>query len=266
MAILRRFGGFLGKTALVSLIPAFSGGFMLYRCAVLFFCLFFCASAFPQGGGTIMCDPSMTSVPAWIAPGRPHIVEQLPCGRIVSVVGLGTFSGAPGYSSRPREYARIQLGDKEAYVDARYIALTETPPKQEVKKSKEIPPAKQRSAEEEEQKKWNVITKDQVRLRNEVLLKPVYLNGPRTFTATMSNSSEHPVSHLLLLVRLYECTDTPKADHSNCEIIGEAKPVIEASVPPGQTRRIMGSPLFEATPRVKGKFTWGYEVLGVRVE
>ena len=108
---------------------------MQYRCAVVFLCLLFCASAFPQSGGTIRCDPaSMTSVPAWIAPGMPHVVQQLPCGQIVKVIGLGTFSDSPGYSSRPREYAKIQLDEKEAYVDVRYIALTETPPKQEVKR------------------------------------------------------------------------------------------------------------------------------------
>ena len=240
---------------------------MQYRCAVLFWCLLFCASAFPQSGGTILCDPaSMTSVPAWIAPGRPHVVQQLPCGRIVTVIGLGTFSDSPGYSSRPREYAKIQLDDKEAYVDARYIALTEAPPKLEVKKTKEVAPEKQGSQEKEEQKKWGILTKDHVKLRDEVLLKPVYLNGPRTFSATVINGSEFPVSHLLLLVRLYDCTDKPKGDYSNCDIIGEAKPVIGASIPPHQTRRVMGSPLFEATPRVRGTFAWGYEILGVRVE
>ena len=121
-------------------IQAFAGGFMQYRCAVFFFCLLFCVPAFPQGGGTILCDPSMASVPAWIAPGRPHVVEQLPCGQIVKVIGLGTFSDAPGYSSRPREYAKIQLDDKEAYVDAKYIALSETLPRPAVKKSKDVAP------------------------------------------------------------------------------------------------------------------------------
>ena len=240
---------------------------MQYRFSVLSFCLLFCVSAFPQSGGTIMCDPSsMTSVPAWIAPGKPHVVEQLPCGRIVSVIGLGSFSGEPGYSSRPREYAKIQLGDREAYVDARYIALTETPPRQEVKKTKDVPAGKQQNEAAEEQKKWSVITKDHVKLRDEALLKPVYINGPRTFSATLSNSSEFPVSQLLLLVRLYDCSGKPKTDYANCEIIGEAKPVIATSVPPGQTRRVMGSPLFESTPRVLGKFAWGYKILGVRVE
>ena len=103
-------------------------------------------------------------------------------------------------------------------------------------------------------------------LRDETLLKPVVINGPRTFTATLSNNSEFPVSHLLLLVRLYDCTGKPNSDYSNCEIIGEAKPVIAASTPSGQTRRVIGSPLFEATPRVRGKFAWGYTILGVRVE
>jgi len=240
---------------------------MQYRREVLFSCLLFCTSAFPQSGGTILCNPpSMTSVPAWIAPGMPHVVEQLQCGQIVKVIGLGSFSDSSGYSSRPRKYAKIQLEDGEAYVDARYIALTETPPKLEGKKIKEAAPEKQGSQEKEEQKKWEIISKDQVTIRDEVLLKPVYLNGPRTFSATVGNNSKFPVSNLLLLMRLYDCTDKPKGDYSNCEIIGEARPVIGASIPPGQTRRVMGSPQFDATPRVRGKFAWGYEILGVRAE
>jgi|WetSurMetagenome_2_1015567.scaffolds.fasta_scaffold172169_2 hypothetical protein len=263
---MHRFGAqFMGKP--LRFFQACLGGFMQYRCEVLFLCLLFCASAFPQSGGTVLCNPaSMTSVPAWIAPGMPHVVEQLPCGKIVKVIGLGPYSDSPGYSSRPRNYAKIQLDDGEAYVDARYIALTETPPKLEVKKTKEAAPEKQGSQESEEQKKWGILTKNQVKFRDEVLLKPVYMNGPRTFSATVSNSSEFPVSNLLLLIRLYDCSDKPKGDYSNCEIIGEAKPVIGASIPPGQTRRVMGSPQFDATPRVRGTFAWGYEILGVRVE
>ena len=240
---------------------------MQYRSEVLFLCLLFCASAFPQSGGTILCNSaSMTSVPAWIAPGMPHVVEQLPCGKTVKVISLGPFSNSPGYSSRPQKYAKIQLDDREAYVDARYIALTEAQPSLDVKTIKEVAPEKQGSQEKEEQKKWGIIRKEHVKIRDEVLLKPVYMNGPRTFSATVSNSSRFPVSNLLLLMRLYDCTDKPKGDYSNCEIIGEARSVIEASIPPGQTRRIMGSPQFDATPRVRGRFTWGYEILGVRVE
>lgn len=47
---------------------------------------------------------------------------------------------------------------------------------------------------------------------------------------------------------------------------GKIVKVIGASIPPGQTRRVIGSPQFDATPRVRGTFAWGYEILGVRVE
>ncbi len=240
---------------------------MKHRYEFIFFCLFFCVSAFPQSDGIIQCQPgSEISVPAWIAPGRPHVVAQLPCGQAVHVIDRGHFFAVSGYSSRPREYAKIQIEDKVAFVDAGYVSLSATPQRLMAKESKNFVAQKQNTAEMEEQKKWSILTRDDVRLRDEILLKPMYVHGPRTFSATLSNNSELPVSHLQLLVRLYDCSDRPKSDYSNCDIIGEAKPLVPASVPPGQTRRVMGSPLFEATPRVRGTFAWGYKVLGVRVE
>jgi hypothetical protein len=239
---------------------------MRFRFVALTLFLLVCVSAFPQNGGTILCDPTMTSVPAWIAPGMPYVVRQLPCGQIVSVLGMGSFSGGIGYSSRPPEYAKIQLDDREAYVDARYIALTETQPRPAEQQGKETPPQKQGDKSDEEQKKWGIVTKDQIKVHDEALRKPAYLHGPRTFLASVSNNSELPVSQILLLVRLFDCNGKANSDFSNCEIIGEAKPVIETSIPPGQTRRVTGSPLFDATPRVRGTFSWGYKVLGVKVE
>jgi hypothetical protein len=89
--LMRRFGVRFMETP-PRFLQDYPGGFMQYRCAVLFLCLFFCASASPQSGGNILCDPaSMTSVPAWIEPGMPHVVQQLPCGQIVKVTGLELF-------------------------------------------------------------------------------------------------------------------------------------------------------------------------------
>lgn len=121
--------------------------------AFLVFGLAFCASAFSQDRGTIQCDPgSMTLVPAWIAPGRPHVVEHLNCGQMVSVVDVGSFLSASQYSSRPPEYVKILIGEKEAYVDARYVKLLGSKEPLKVSKAGQ-PPARQNLQEEEEQKK-----------------------------------------------------------------------------------------------------------------
>ena len=240
---------------------------MQRSCVVLVFGLIFCASAFPQDSGTIQCDPgSTTSVPAWVAPGRPQVVEQLSCGQMVSVIGRGSFFTVSEYSSRPLEYVKIQIAEKVAYVDAKYVRLSETQERLRVNRAENVAAERQSAGDDEEQKKWNLITKDNVKLRDEMLLNPMYTNGPRTFTATLSNNSEFPLSHLRLLVRLYDCSGKPKSDYSNCEIIGEAKPVVSASVPSGQTRRVTASTLFEATPRVRGTLGWGYWILGIRAE
>lgn len=240
---------------------------MQHSCALLFFCLFFCASAFPQNSGTIQCDPgSMTSVPAWVVPGLPQVVEQLSCGQMVSVLGIERTFAVLTYSSHPREFVKIKIAEKVAYVDAKYVLLSGTQERLKVNKGNNVAAEKQSAKEEAEQKKWNLITKDNVKLRDEMLLNPIVINGPRTFAATISNDSEFPVSQLHLLVRLYDCSGKPQSDYANCEIIGEVKPVIPASIPSGQTRSVSASMLFEATPRVKGTCAWGYWILGVRVE
>ena len=240
---------------------------MRHFCSFLFFfSLFFCTSAFSQESGVIRCDDGMKQVPAWSEPGKPWVVEHLSCGQTVSVVDIGSFLAVPQYSSRPSEYAKIQIAEKVAYVDAKYVTLSDINERLSGNKGENFPAGRRSAQEEEEQKKWNLITKDRVKLRDETLLDPIYTNGPRTFTATLSNSSELPVSHLQLLVRLYDCSGKPESDYSNCEIIGEVKPVAPASVPPGQTRRVMASMLFEATPQVRGTSAWSYRILGVRVE
>lgn len=237
-------------------------------CAFLFFCLFFSASAFSQGSGTIQCDPGSTApVPAYAAPGRPHVVQQLSCGQIVSVVGTGRFYAPSQYSERPREYVKIQIGENTAYVDAKNVKLSETKEPLMVKKVETVAAEKQNAGDGEERKKWNLITKDNLTLRDEMLLNPIVTNGPRTFSALISNNSEFTVSHLRLFTRLYDCSGKPKRDYSNCEIIGEVEPaVIPASIPSGQTRRVTAPMRFEATPRAKGTLSWGYWILGIRAE
>jgi hypothetical protein len=235
--------------------------------AFLFFCLFSCAPAFPQASGIIDCSSgSMTSVPAWIAPGIPQVVDQLSCGQMVSVIGKGSFYTESQYSSRPSEYVKIQIADKVAYVDAQYVKILETQARAKVTKDDNVPSESTSPKEEEEQEKWNVIPKDDVKLREEKLLNPMYAGGPSTFTALLSNNSKFPISHLRLLVRLYDCSGKPKSDYSNCEIIGEVNPVVPAFIPAGQTRRFKALMPFEATPRPRGYFAWGYRVLGVRAE
>jgi hypothetical protein len=81
---------------------------------VLFFCLIFSASAFPQDRGVIQCSPAFDQVPAWTAPGGPYLVGYLSCDQMVSVTGLD------------RGYVRIQLGGHVAYVEAKYVRMTPT--------------------------------------------------------------------------------------------------------------------------------------------
>jgi hypothetical protein len=236
-------------------------------CKFLFFGLFFCASAFSQEIGIIQCDSEeMTSVPAWMAPGKPQVIEQLSCGQMVSVIDVGSYVAPAQYSSRPSRYAQIQIGESVAYVDAKYVKIPESQEGLKVIRDQNMAAARVPTKEEEEQKKWDLIKKDEISFRDEKLLDPMYAGGPRTFTATLSNKSSFAVSHLRLLVRLYDCSGRPDSDYSNCEIIGEVRPVISAPVPAGQTREIVSSMLFEATPRVKGRFAWGYNILGVRGE
>jgi hypothetical protein len=185
---------------------------------------------------------------------------------MVSVLGVESFVGGHQYSSRPQQYVKIQLADQTAYVDSNNVRLSKSQEPLRVNPSQNGAANKQDVLGDEEQKRWNVLTKDNVTLRDEALLNPKYKNGPRTFTANISNNSSFPVSHLQLLVRLYDCEGKPKGDASNCEIIGEVKPITAISVPSGQTRLLTAKAPFEATPRPKGKFAWDYKILGVRVE
>jgi hypothetical protein len=240
---------------------------MQHFCKFLLFCLLFCASAFSQEIGIVQCDSEkMTSVPAWVSPGKPQVIEQLSCDQIVSVIGKGRYLTASQYSSRPSKYVQIEIGDSVGYVDACYIKTIDSQEGLKVVRNESVAAEKPNTREEEEQKKWNLIAKGDVQLRDESLLKPMYQNGPRTFTATLNNRSGYPVSHLRMLVRLYDCSGRPDSNYSNCEIIGEVKPVVSAPVPAGQTRKIISSMMFEATPRVRGRFAWGYSILGVRAE
>jgi hypothetical protein len=233
----------------------------------IFFWMLFCASAFTQEIGIIQCDSDdMTSVPAWVAPGRPQVVEQLSCGQMVSITGRENTIAIEPYSSSPREYVQIEIGDNVAYVETGYIRIADSNEGLSIGKAKKVAPTKSSAGEEAEQMRWDLIPKERVKLRDEKLGEPLYLNGPRTFTATLSNSGAFPVSHLRMLVRLYDCSGKPAGNYSNCEIIGEVQPVISTPVPSGQTRKVTAMMQFDATPHVSGTFAWGYNILGVRAE
>jgi hypothetical protein len=82
--------------------------------AVLLFS-FLVPSLFPEERAMIQCDPGFTGhIPAWVAPGRPYVVEQLNCGDIVSAVSVE--SG----------YVKIDIGKRFAYVDAKYVRWAQT--------------------------------------------------------------------------------------------------------------------------------------------
>ncbi len=229
--------------------------------------MFFCASAFSQDAGIIQCDAeSMTSVPAWIAPGRAQVIAQLSCSQMVSVIGKGSYIAESQYSSRPSEYVQIQLADNVAYVDAANVRLLDSQQGLNVIRDEYTAAEVPSTGEEEEQREWNLITKDDIMLRDEKLTNPLYENGPRTFTAILSNHSDASVSHLRMLVRLYDCSGKPDRQYSNCEIIGEVRPVVSTPIPAGQTRKVVSQMLFQATPSVKGTFAWGYGITGVRAE
>ncbi|MBN1570679.1 MAG: hypothetical protein JXA73_22740 [Acidobacteria bacterium] len=109
---------------------------MQHLSVAVFVCLALCVSAFPQETGTIVCDPGSTlPVPAWTSPGGAHVVEQLSCGQMVSIFGL------------EKGYFRIQIGERFAYVYAKYVRVTQ-PQKQRIiaaeeqaKEGQEPPPA-----------------------------------------------------------------------------------------------------------------------------
>lgn len=243
---------------------------MHYPFSFLFF-LFISASAFPQGIGTIQCDPgSAAPIPAFSAPGKPHVVEQLKCGQTVQILGVEKAHTALAYSLGPQEYAILLITDKAAYVDAKYVKLSGSNGLLNAKMEDAAPPANREiTKEEEEQKKWDLIAKDQVKLRDERLLQPIILNGQtytRSFKAILSNNSDLPISQLQLLVRIYDCSGRTNGPRSNCDIIGEAKLLVPASIPPHQTRRVETVATFEAIPSANSKTSWNYQILGVRAE
>lgn len=78
-----------------------------------------CASGFAQDRGLIQCESgSNDSIPAWTAPGRAYVVEQLSCGQMVSIVGL------------ERGFVKIQIGERFGFVDAKYVRLLQPPNEQ----------------------------------------------------------------------------------------------------------------------------------------
>lgn len=243
---------------------------MRYSLPFLLF-LFMGASAFPQGIGTIQCDPgSAVPVPAFSAPGKPHVVAQLKCGQTVRILGIEKSHTALEYSMGPQKYVTIQIADQAAYVDARLVKFSES---EEPLKSKiaDSPASGKRviAPEEEEQKKWSVIAKDSISFREERLLQPITLNGQtytRTFRAIVSNNSDFPVSQIQLLVRVYDCSARKAGLRSNCDIVGESKIIATTSIPPHQTRRVEAVSTFESIPPARSTISWNYKMVGVRAE
>ncbi|MDM7997722.1 MAG: hypothetical protein QUT30_18775 [Acidobacteriota bacterium] len=79
-----------------------------------------CVSGFAQDRGVIQCESgSNDSIPAWTAPGRAYVVEQLSCGQMVSIVGL------------ERGFVKIQIGERFGYVDAKHVRLLQTQSEQD---------------------------------------------------------------------------------------------------------------------------------------
>ncbi len=80
---------------------------------VLFFSLLFCASALCRDRGVIRCAPTYDRVPAWTAPGSPYLVGYIPCGEVVNIIGF------------ERDYTRIQIGGRAAYVQSKYVQMAQ---------------------------------------------------------------------------------------------------------------------------------------------
>jgi hypothetical protein len=74
-------------------------------------CLIICFSAFAQERGVLQCKGDMTFAPAWTAPGSSDLVAGLSCGQTLNILGL------------EKGYYRIQIGDRIAYIDKKYIKL-----------------------------------------------------------------------------------------------------------------------------------------------
>lgn len=243
---------------------------MPYSCGFLFFLLFVSASAFAQDTGIIQCKPGNgASVPAFNDSGKPYVVAQLTCGQAVRVLGVDRSFSPLSYSSRPAEYLIIQLDENLGYVDSRFIRLLKPGETPDVMEDEKAVSQKDTTPREEERQKWSGITKDNIIIRDEVLLKPIILNGRiymRTFKAFLTNKGASPISNINLLVRIYDCTGMASSDYSNCEIVGEAKSIASISVPAGQSRRVEVPATFDAIPQVRDTMAWSYQILGVRTE
>lgn len=233
--------------------------------------LFLCVPAFSQSRGIIQCEPgSAAPIPAFSAPGKPHVVEQLKCGQTVRVLGVDKSTSPLEYSMGPQKYVIIQIADKAAYVDAKYVKLSESNEPLNSNIADTAPPANMENRKaEEEQKQWSLIAKESVKLRDERLLQPIVLNGQaymRTFRAIASNNSDLPVSQLQILVQIYDCSSGKKGALSDCLIIGEANLKAAVSIPAHQTRRVEAVATFETIPSANSKIAWNYKILGVRAE
>lgn len=243
---------------------------MRHLSGILLF-LFLCAPVFSQSLGVIQCDPgSAVLIPAFSAPGKPHVVEQLKCGQTVRVLGVEKSTSPLEYSMGPQEYVILQIADKAAYVDAKYVKFSESSEPLKSNIADTAPPAnKEKSKEAEEQKRWGLIAKESVKFRDERLLQSIVLNGQsymRTFRAVVSNNSDFPISQLQLLVQIYDCSAGKAGARSDCLIIGEANLRPAVSIPAHQTRRVEAVATFETIPSARSKISWDYKVLGVRAE
>ncbi len=208
-------------------------------------------------------------MPAFNAPGNPHVVAQLTCGQTVRVLGIDKSTSPLSYSSRPAEYMIIQLGDSMGYVDSKYIRMVKADEAPDATKAEKPAPRTESNPQEEEQQKWNRITKDSIKIRDVGLAKPIILNGStymRTFRAVITNTSAFPISQLNLMLRIYDCTGETRSDYSNCDIVGEAKSNASISVPAGQTRFVEVPATFDEIPHIRNTMVWNYQILGVRTE
>lgn len=91
----------------------------------LFF--FFSFSLAAAETATVRCDSDMKQVPAWTSPGSAYVVEQLNCGQAISV------------SELERGYFKIQMGQRFAYVDAKYVSapsIQATPAVEKIQESR----------------------------------------------------------------------------------------------------------------------------------
>jgi hypothetical protein len=243
---------------------------MTHSGASLLFFLLFSASASAQGIGVVQCMPDATErVPAFTAPGKPHVVAQLTCGQTVRVLGVDKSKSPLSYSAGPAEYLIIQLGANLGYVDSKSIRLLKSEEPPEAKKVEKLSPQTEINPQQEELQKWSRISKDSVKIRDVGLSTPLVINGStymRTFHGLLTNTSALPISQLNLRLRIYDCTGEMRSDYSNCEIVGEAKSTASISVPAGQTRFVEVPATFDETPHVRHTMVWNYQILGVRTE